>query len=248
LYTFANDTVGRQNFVTTRIDLNPGDFDRLFFRYSFDDGSREDETNFALGNSVSATRAQSLAIEESHLFAEPAQCRSTWVHANVPVSGETTTQTPATDDPDLAFLPAGEVIGFIEVTGLSDFPGGTGALDSDRHAFNSFQASDDLTWTRGGRSLKVGTRVERTHFNTDSQNRVSGEYRFSSLADFLTNAPNRFRGQFPGSDTVRGHRQWISAWYVQDAWKVTPRLTLDLGLRHEWATVPTEVNGKVASL
>jgi len=49
LYTFANDTVGRQNFVTTRIDLNPGDFDRLFFRYSFDDGSREDETNFGAG-------------------------------------------------------------------------------------------------------------------------------------------------------------------------------------------------------
>ncbi len=249
LYTFANDTVGRQNFVTTRIDLNPGDFDRLFFRYSFDDGSREDETNFALGRSVNSTRAQSLAIEESHIFSPSLMnvARLGFMRTFT-VSGATTTQTPTTDDPDLAFLPGGQVIGFMEVTGLSDFPGGTGALDSDRHAFNSFQASDDLTWTQGRHSLKVGARVERTHFNTDSQNRVSGEYRFLSLADFLTNAPNRFRGQFPGSDTVRGHRQWIAAWYVQDAWKVTPRLTLDLGLRHEWTTVPTEVNGKVASL
>ena len=64
----------------------------------------------------------------------------------------------------------------------------------------------------------------------------------------MTNQPDRFRAQLPGSDTVRGHRQWIAAWYVEDNWKLTPRFTLNLGMRHEFASVPAEVNGKVANL
>jgi hypothetical protein len=47
---------------------------------------------------------------------------------------------------------------------------------------------------------------------------------------------------------VRGFRQWIPGLYVQDRWRLSRRLTLDLGLRHEWATVPREVNNRVANL
>ena len=42
--------------------------------------------------------------------------------------------------------------------------------------------------------------------------------------------------------------QWVNGLYVQDTWNLSQRLTLDLGLRWESATVPTEVNGKVANL
>ena len=100
----------------------------------------------------------------------------------------------------------------------------------------------------GRHSLKVGGRFERTQFNTNSQSRVSGEYRFSGVREMLMNQPDRYRAQLPGSDTVRGFRQWIGALYIHDAWKPHPRLTLDLGLRHEWTTVPSEVNGKIANL
>jgi hypothetical protein len=94
----------------------------------------------------------------------------------------------------------------------------------------------------------VGGGVERTHFDQDSQSRQSGEYRFRSIRDLLVNAPDRFRAQLPGSDTVREYRQWILAWYLQDRWRISSRVTLDAGIRYEWTSVPEELDGKVANL
>lgn len=88
----------------------------------------------------------------------------------------------------------------------------------------------------------------RNHLNIDSQSLQSGEFRFASLADFLTNQPSRFLAQLPGSDTIRGFRQWTFAWYLADTWRLSRHLSVDLGVRHEWTTVPTEVNGKLANL
>lgn len=68
LFIFPNDEAGDEDFVTTRIDQNLGDLDRLFFRYTFDDGARLDETNFALGRRRNSTRNQSLALEQTHIF------------------------------------------------------------------------------------------------------------------------------------------------------------------------------------
>ena len=47
---------------------------------------------------------------------------------------------------------------------------------------------------------------------------------------------------------VRGLRQWLYGMYFQDDWRVTPRLTLNLGLRYEFTTVPTEAFGRLANL
>ncbi len=249
LYVFANNNLSRENFVTSRVDVHLGAKDRLFTRYTLTNSERENQTTYQLGLQRDTSRPQSAVVEETHIFSPTAlnTARLGFLRTTT-VAGRTTTSVAGTDDPSLAFLPASGVIGIIEVSGLSDFPGGTGALDSDVHHFNSYQISDDLTVTRGGHTIKLGGRFERTQFNTDSQNRVSGEYGFNSIADFLTNKPRRFRAQFPGSDTIRGHRQWIGAFYLQDTWRVNKNLTVDLGLRYEWATVPAEVNGKVSNL
>jgi hypothetical protein len=249
LFYFSNDEQGRQDFVTTRIDETLGDADRLFLRYSFDDGARSDETDFAIAARTRSTRDQSAAFEQTHIFSANVlnTARFGFLRTRT-LAGDTKSQVPGTDDPDLAFLPGGGVIGVIQVSGMSAFGGGSGSQDRDSYAFNSFQISDDVTWLRGRHSLKLGARFERTQLSSDSQSRVSGEFRFSSVSAFLRNVPYIFRAQVPGSDTVRGLRQWIGALYFQDTWMLARRVTFDLGLRWEWATVPTEVNGKLSNL
>ncbi|MBK9169043.1 MAG: TonB-dependent receptor [Bryobacterales bacterium] len=249
LFVFANGTVAREDFVTTRVDHNFRDADKIFVRYSFDDGERLNETEFAIGKSSDTNRFHSGVVEHVHAFSPNVihSARLGFLRTNTLV-GDTVSQTPGTDDPSLAFLPTENVLGQIVVQDLSEFPGGSGATDVDDHDFLSVQPSNDLTWLRGRHAVKIGSRFERTHFNTDSQNTSSGEYQFSTLTDLLTNRPRRFRAQLPGSDTARRHRQWIGALYLQDTWQATRRLTLDLGVRWEWTTVPTEVDGKVANL
>lgn len=249
LFIFENDVDGVEDFVTTRIDHRISDADRLFFRYSFNDGSRTDETDFAISIRSNETRIQSAALEETHIFS-PNLLNTVRLGflRTFTIDGRTVSQVPGTDDPSLAFVPGVSVLGTIRVTGLTNMGGGTGAIPVDEHAFNSFQFHDDLTWQRGRHSMKFGVRLERTRFNTDSQSRTAGDYRFRSIRQFLTNDPDRFRAQFPGSDTIRGHRQWIGAFYMQDSWNLAQHLTLDLGMRWEAASVPTEVNGKVANL
>lgn len=249
LFVFPNNEVGEQNFVTARIDHNLGDNDRLFFRYSLDDGARETETDFAAAIRSDTTRYQSAILEETHLFSPSVfnTARIGFLRART-IAGQTETQIPETANPALVFVPGRDVMGTLQVSGLTEFPGGARSEDIDAHVFNSFQYSDDVTILRGDHSIKLGVRIERTQFNTDSQNLVNGQFRFSGIEEFLTNDPNRFRGQFPSSDTIRGHRQWINGIYVQDTWNLLPRLTVDLGLRWESASVPTEVNGKLSNL
>lgn len=249
LFIYANNEDLRQDFVTGRLDHQLSADDSLFFRYTYDDGARTDLTAFALGRRTASTRPQSGSLEETHIFS-PSLLNTARLgfSRTYTVSGAAETLNPATDDPSLEYLPGSGVVGVTLVAGLTEFPGGTGALDTDKHAFNSYQLQDDLTWMRGRHTLKAGLSLERTHFNTDSQNRVSGEYRFRSIRQFLTNDPNRFRGLLPGADTVRGFRQWVAAWYVQDQWRLSNRLTAELGLRHEWITTPKEVNGKLSNL
>jgi hypothetical protein len=249
LFSFANDESGDEDLVTTRLDQHLGDRDRLFLRYSFDTGARLSETAFALGTLRNRTQMHSAALEETHIFS-PALFNTFRIGflRTFTVAGDTTTNVPATDNPDLAFTPYSGVMGSILVTGLTDFPGGSGAQTLDRHIFNSYQYSDDITWTRGRHSLKFGGRFERIQFNTDTQSRQYGDFRFRTIALFLTNRPDRFRAQFPGSSTIRGHRQSIGAAYFQDTLRLTRHVTLDLGVRWEAASVPTEVNGLVSNL
>ena len=249
LYVFSNDVVASEDFVTSRVDHNFGDADKLFGRYTFDDGERSDETLFGIGSNSDTTQSHSGVVEHTHAFSPNVlhSARLGFLKTNTLV-GATTSRVAGTDDPSLAFLPTEVVMGEILVEGLTDRPGGTGALDVDDHEFVSFQPSNDLTWIRGSHVLKTGSRFERIHFNTDTQNTSSGEYQFATIADLLRNQPRRFRAQLPGSDTARRHRQWIGSLYLQDTWQATRRLTLDLGVRWEWATVPSEVDGKIANL
>lgn len=250
LFTYANDQSGSEGFVTARLDHNLGLSDKLFARYSFDSGERAEKTAFALGRRTNDSVYHSAALEHTHIFSPHLLNTVRFGLLRTDTSaGNTQTATPGTDLAALSFIPGGPAAGTIDVGGLTLFPGGSGAENVNRHVLNSYQFTGDLTWQRSRYSMKAGVRIERTQYNLDSQVEPLGAYRFRNIQSFLTNnVADRFRAQLPGSDTVRRHRQWIPAWYAQGTWKALPRLTLDLGLRHEWATVPIEADGKTANL
>ena len=65
---------------------------------------------------------------------------------------------------------------------------------------------------------------------------------------FLKNIPTTFQTLLGTSRTPRDLRQSVFGGYIQDDYRIKPRLTLNLGLRYEMATVPTETANQLSTL
>ena len=130
---------------------------------------------------------------------------------------------------------------------IANFNGGVGSLDSFVNDWKSFQIYDDASLTHKTHSLKFGFAFERMHNGVTGFGNPAGNWTFGTLVDFLTNHPLQFSSALSNA-TPRNVRQSIFGLYIQDDWRVRSNLTLNLGLRYEMATVPSEVNGKFSSL
>jgi hypothetical protein len=96
------------------------------------------------------------------------------------------------------------------------------------------QYTDGLNWIRGSHSLKIGGDIRQSicdqsqNFQTDPQVLFTANFTGLALTDFLLGRPNTFT---QGAPNAGSPRTLEFAAYVQDDWKVSKRLTLNLGLR-----------------
>ena len=65
---------------------------------------------------------------------------------------------------------------------------------------------------------------------------------YHTLTDFLTNAPDQLNALAPGGSHEVGFREKLFAGYIQDDWRARSNLTVNLGLRYEMTTRPTDAN------
>lgn len=109
------------------------------------------------------------------------------------------------------------------------------------------QWQDHLSWFRGRHTVKAGFmagRVNRGNYQTSANlfGNVTFSNRFTGFpyADFLAGIPTTVRRAYPPvlTDEIR----WTYDYFVTDEWKLTPRLTLSLGLRYEYHPSLHEAN------
>ncbi len=139
-------------------------------------------------------------------------------------------------------------------SGFSAQSSGQGITNAPSYGFDSrwpFDGTDQvqtvssaLTWVKGAHNIKAGIYLEKMARNVSVYSRwnIAGSYYFgsdrASAVDTGYPYSNLVTGGFfgYGEDSVKQvnharYTQWD--WYVQDSWKVMPRLTLDLGMRFQ---------------
>ena len=104
----------------------------------------------------------------------------------------------------------------------------------------SLSLSDAFTWTRGAHTLKFGG--EYRQIAVDFQFLGGDNYEFNSIRDFIDNRPNRVQRTVDSPVFTAEQRYAIG--YVQDSWRPTDNLSLELGLRYEYYSVVKEKNGR----
>jgi hypothetical protein len=246
---FNAQQVVTENFVTTRVDHKFSEKDSLFGTYLFDKTPYTSPDSFGNVQLESLSSRQIVAAEETHSFSPSFvnSVRFGYNHENVNNNSSVKALTQAAGQTSLGAF-AGRDAAYVHVGGLTDMSGGVGGLPTYLYRWNSFQWYDDAFWTRGTHSIKFGVAAERMLFQATALSDPNGVWTFDNLQNFLTNSPTKFAGGIVSSLTPRDLRQTIFGGYLQDDWRWKPNLTLNLGLRYEMTTVPTEIHGKLANL
>ena len=142
------------------------------------------------------------------------------------------------------------------VNGYATLGGGT-ANPQQSHIY-TYQEVDNLVWIKGSQTIHFGVDVRRGDTNWAQTNQGRGVFTFAAPANSTTvpTSGNVFADLLLGypSQVQRNpiaqnyyQRFWGVAPYVQDDWKISPKLTVNLGLRWEFDTPVTHLNDSVSN-
>lgn len=135
----------------------------------------------------------------------------------------------------------------ITVTGFFTL---TNAIGGPTAGTNFYSVRDVFSWIKGRHAMKFGGEVS---LNKDIQQTLLNNYGVftfnnsvtkNALADFLIGIPSAISQDAP----VTGYtNSWYTALFMQDDFRVHPRLTLNLGLRWDVQTPPTDPLNRVVN-
>ncbi|WP_213805097.1 carboxypeptidase regulatory-like domain-containing protein [Granulicella sp. dw_53] len=260
-----------------RLDFNPSEHDQIFGRYSYSNNPTTYTPPLGIldGGSFGATGqssnyAKSGVFGETHFFSPTLsnefRVGYNFLHASYL---QVNSGTDIAAQFGLGGIPAGPTLGGFPLisfgtTGIGGSStlhtiGVPGFLPSDEKQ-DVLQIIDNVSKVWGRHSVKVGINFQHIRFfglqppNGIGTQSFSGVYTSdpgqpsvvtgSGVADFLLDDMNN---SALNSVTPLTDLRWYEAAYAQDDWKVTPRLTLNLGLRWEYTQPVRELNNHQAN-
>jgi hypothetical protein len=233
---FDRQTESSEHIALGRTDFQWNNSHSIFARYQLAQYSSEPDNDpdnvLAYANGPIDDTVHSLVIGDTYLLGSNTvnSFRVTYNSADIRKD-----YVPFFDYNDLGIRNVAiPVPGFMAINVSGGFSmGPTGAKPSTVPT-KAFQLVDDLSFVRGAHQIGVGANFIHSTVDSISVGAAAGSFSFSGvntgqgMADFLLGRPNSFnQGQLY---TPRGAMNYVGV-YVQDAWRVSPNLTLNAGLR-----------------
>ena len=215
------------HYFMGRIDHRLTDSDNLTLRYYYNKREDTDQiSNCAFGSAFCGSqdlKDTNLAASHTHIFGASTvnEFRFSWVQRDL--------LFPENDPSS----PTAAISGLFTIGGLSNFPQG--------RITDSYQFSNTVTWTKNRHTLKFGADVRYNKAYNQSDFNSKGNFTFNNLQDYMNNTAFNLTQALQTASWDA--RQWQTYLYVQDDFRVTPDLTLNIGLRYELSDVPLGLFG-----
>ncbi len=238
---FLGSAVAPVNIDQWTIDLSHtlNKDDRLHGYYAFQRDIRQEPV--IQGDSIPGfgdtrqSRRQIMTLNETHIFnsvmVNEARLGFNRIHITfVPNAQLNPTDFSISDGISTAIgIPQISIVGIgLNFGGPSGMPSGRGDT--------TVAFSDTLSWQKGRHSLKFGGEVRR--FYNNNFNLDTGSFSFPSVSNFINDAFTSFSINLSNGAS----RILQPAWgiFAMDTYKLRPNLTLELGVRYDWNSSPTE--------
>lgn len=259
-YRTVRNQITHYNTFDTRLDWTAGQHDQAFARFAYDQSDFTRTSEFAklpagFASGANTVHARGIAAGETHVFTanllnefRAGYNRYTFTNApvfsGIPISSQLGIVN-ANRNPQLG---GGALIGGyqnqLEYTG--DY--GTYAVPE-----NMYELLDSVTLTRGQHTFKFGGNAIRrdvAYFRPIAGKGYfqigNGDFTGYEVSELLAGFVNNY--SIGAQSGFFGTRNYELGFYGQDDWKVTRRLTLNLGVRYDVITYPTEEHNRQSAL
>ncbi len=242
----------RDDFGTTRIDQIFSTSDMLTGVYTIDDSADVTPTSTNLySTDIESLREQVASVSETHVFS-PALlnlARFGFSRGAYYYTGEPTPGTPAAA---VNGFVAGRPVGTVVVGGSAaanpaaqvSLAGSNTGSNLNIHR-NLFTYEDKLARNAGRHNVSAGVWLQQLQSNEDLALTQFGQATFTGLQQFLEGTAGSFL--YDPTPTEMNWRSLLGAWFVQDTFRVSRTLTVNLGFRDEFTDGWNEAHGRAST-
>lgn len=228
--TIALPAGAKQHLFQVNIDHLPNSSNQFRYRFSFQKLRAEQAGGELVG---SDPRFNNFLAFDARLFS------ATWVRTISPnlVNDMRLSYRRSITDYPLKNPQYNTFPNIVDLTTSIDIGPG-GSLPQGTPVDNYYQMFDAITYMRGNHTFKFGGEARRLITTAAFLPRVRGDYIYTNFDQLITDAPPDFSNLRGVGESDFVGNQWNFFAFGQDDWKITPRLTLNLGLRYEYSTLP----------
>jgi Carboxypeptidase regulatory-like domain len=258
----ANKSSTTENLGLVRVDHNFSNSHSLFARYMIDDSSSvvpyigtPPGTYIPGFPALHQARNQYFVVQDRRSLGQ-----EVFNELRFGINRTTASTSIIDTHPGLSIsLVPGRPFGMIDIAGMSLL--GNSAVIPLGDFSTVYQVQDQLSFTNGRHTLKFGAQFRRTQSNGPLDFGLNGLYTFQDLSPFgfpvqsnnpaleffLEALPLSYVGVNPSSsDSNRDYRQSVVSGFAQDFFRATSRLSLNVGLRYDFYSNPTEAHGRLS--